>query len=408
MAHVRICLAAFILDAAVGIVMVALPFFVYDTLGGTETMSGTIGAITSAAYAVACIISLRFLRRIDNVIPLAALGALWNCAVFGLTFLCRAPWLFCLVMSLSSMGNAVVWPGLHSWVGGEHDPRRRARHMAWFNISWSAGLAVGPFVGGLLYDASQAYPFMVVPAMGLFVAVLIASVPHERHQHGVATADVLEKRAGHDRLGEAYLRCVWLAALMAWAMVGVARLVFPKRVQDLVSAGEMRLLFEDHAPQWLQSGEATIFSYMSTTLSAASCLVFLCMGAAHFWHHRFRYLLLLQAASALALWVLGLANSLALMMAAYTVLGVMSGAAFFSSVYYGTADPAKKHGRTAINEAIVGGGLLLGAQSFALLALKFPMESLLRYSPLALAAFVVIQYVLLRRGKRRWASGPGF
>ena len=70
--HYRLCLAAFLLDAAVGIVITAMPFFAYDILGGAETMSGTIGAIASAAYAVACLVSLRFLHRIDNVIPWAA------------------------------------------------------------------------------------------------------------------------------------------------------------------------------------------------------------------------------------------------------------------------------------------------------------------------------------------------
>jgi len=400
--HHRLCAAAFLLDLAVGITITVMPFFLYDLLGGTETMSGTVGAVVSGAYALGCLVSLRFLPRMANPMPWAAAGAFMNCSLFALAFYCRQPVLFGLLLSIGTTGNSIAWPAMHSWMGGEHDPHRRARIMGEFNISWSAGLATGPLIGGFLYDISAGLPFLAVGGVGAVSGLLILSMPHEKTHHGEATEAQLFARAGHDRLGEAYLYAAWLANMAGWAMVGIARMVFARRVKDLVLAGDLRLFFEDAAPAFLRHNEASIFSIMSFTLSLVSCLAFFTMGKTAFWHHRLRYLVILQLACAAAFYVLGSTTSLAVMTLCYAVFGLFGGAAFFSAVYYGTANPTRKHGRTAINETVVGVGGLLGAQSFALLALRYPMETLLRWTPLAVLAFILLQAAALRLGKRRF------
>ncbi len=400
--HHRLCAAAFLLDFAVGITITVMPFFIYDLLDGTETMSGTIGAITSGAYALGCLASLRFLGGMKRPMPWAAAGAFMNCSLFALSFWCRQPVLFGAVLSVGTMGNSIAWPAMHSWMGGEPNPRRRARIMGEFNIAWSAGLALGPLAGGFLYDMHLGLPFLAVGMVGAACALLILTVPHEKAHHGEATAEQLDARADHDRLGESCLHAAWIANMSAWAMVGVARMVYAKRLKDLVETGALRLFGEEQAPVYLQHHEASIFAAMSFALSFASCAAFLAMGKTAFWHHRFRYLAGLQLVCAAGLWLLGDTHSLAVMVLVYAVLGLFGGAAFFSAVYYGMSNPAKKHGRTAINETLVGLGGLLGAQSFALLALHYPMELLLHHTPWVVAGLLAAQGVALRVGKRRF------
>ncbi len=401
--HYKICFVGFLLDFAVMVGITAIPFFLYQRLGGGAAMSGAFGAAHSAAYAVCCIVSAGMVTRARNGLNWAFLGVAVYTIGIGLMPFFNTPIPCLVVSSVAHGGLALAWPALHSWVGSDPDPVQRTRHMAWFNLSWSFGFAVSPFFAGPLFDADFRWPFVILVLLCLVCLALIKSLPHEKSYFGTASAEQLAARADHDRASEAYLYCGWCATFIANMLIAVTRSVYPKRVEELVSTGMLRLLFETDSIPFLAYGPATKFSFIAGAMSFATGAAFVVLGRTHAWRHRFQVLFWSQVLSAGAFWVLGSTRSLAVMGLCFIVVGANLGVAFFSSAYYSLADPAHKHRRLTINEGAVGVGGFVGSSIFGYLVGRYGIAMPFHYTPLLIIGGLMLQWGLLEYGKHRAA-----
>ncbi len=399
--HRRIYLAAFLLDAAVMVGVTVLPFYVFNQLGGGAAMSGAFGAAFAAAYATTALLSSSVVSRAKHGINWAIMGATGFTVTFSLLPFFRVPLLCGGLVALSNFWCAFAWPAMHSWIGSDPDLRRRGRRMARFNMSWSFGFAVSTLLGGMLYDADYRYPFVLLVALGMGAVLLLKSLPHEADYFGKADEQVLRARVTHDRASEAHLYAAWASGLLIVVLVGASRSVFPKRIEELVAAGELRLLFEPVAPVFLNANAATRYSWLSFALTGTCALMFLVLGRTERWRHRFHYLAGLQLASAGAFWLLSSTHSFVLMLLCFVVVGATNGLAFFSAVYYSMANPALKHRRAAINEGAVGTGGFIGSIVCGLLASRYGIAMPFRWTPLFVVAGVAVQMGLLAYGLRR-------
>lgn len=366
-------------------------------------MSGAFGAAHSAAYALFCVASAGMVSHAKNGLNWAFLGVSVYTIGIGLMPFFNTP-IPCLVMSSVAHGGlALAWPALHSWVGSHPDPAQRTRHMAWFNLSWSFGFAISPLFAGPLFDADYRWPFLTLVLLCLVCLALIKSLPHEKSYFGTASEEQLAARADHDRASEAYLYCAWFATFIANMLIGVTRSVYPKRVEELVSAGALRLLFETDSIPFLAYGPATKFSFIAGAMSFASAAAFVVLGRTHGWRHRFQMLFWGQVLSAGAFWTLGGTRSLIIMGLCFIVVGANLGVAFFSSAYYSLANPAHKHRRLTINEGAVGVGGFVGSSTFGYLAGRYGIAMPFHYTPLLIIIGLILQWGLLQYGKRRVA-----
>ena len=402
--HQRICLSAFLIDFAVMIGILVLPFYVYNQIGGDAAMSGTFGACQAALYAILCLASAKFVSRAKNGLNWAALGI----AIFAVTSVLlpvfRGAVICCIIATVSMGALALVWPALHAWVGAEPDVRRRAYHMSWFNISWSFGFAISPLFAGPLYDYDYRIPFFVLFAACVPILILLRSLPSDKDYFGVATQEVIEARADHDRASESHLYAAWCATIVGAALGGVTRTVYPKQIEDLVSASQLRILFEDTPSTILTAHAATKYSWLAFSFAITTAITFLVLGRTHRWQHNLKLSFGLQLAAAGAFWVLGNTRSLIVMMACFVIVGVMAGVTFFSSVFYSMADPDHKHGRAAINEGAVGIGGFAGSLLFGLLAGRYGLAVPFHYTPVFIVAALLLQIILLRHGACKYSA----
>lgn len=399
--HVRICLAAFIIDGAVMIALIALPFFVFKQLGGSVAMSGAIGASQMAGYALTCFLVSGVVSRAKNGLHWALLGfSLFTLFICILPFF-RNPWVCGAIVTVAFSSQALIWPALHSWVGAEADPVSRTRHMGWFNLAWSFGFAVSPLMTGPMVDFDYRLSFVALFGLGILGAGLVWSMPHERAHFRAASAEELEARADHDRASEAYLYASWCATFLANIFVAVTRTVYPKRIEELVYSGELRFLWETTPSEILMSGDATKYSWLASALAFSTALSFLVLGKTLFWRHNSAVLFGMQLAAAGAFWVLGHTHSLVAMMLCFSVIGVLVGVAFFSSVYYSLADPLHKHRRATINEGVVGLGGFLGSIVFGNMVAYFGLGLPFHATPLFILGALAVQWRLLQHGRAR-------
>lgn len=397
--HIRICLAAFILDAGLMVMLTAMPFYLYDHLEGSVAVPGVIGAIQSIVYAFVCIGISRWLNQNMHGMRIAAVGAFYYCAGSAAAVLWPGIVGFGVISILAIVGMSVVWPSLHGWLGANPDPQLRARGMSRFNVAWSSGLAVGPLVGGFLYDFHPYAPFIALVAMGSCCFLLLWGMPQEEAYYTTLADEHEPSWGAHALRSERFLLGAWIANGMAWALVGVTRLIFTKRVDDLVETGSLRMFAEATPPAFLTQNPASIYATIAFLLAAMSAVVFAFMGRTQHWQHRFRYLAGLQVGSAVAFWILGYTNSLVVMSLAFMVIGALSGAAFFSSSYYSMANFALRRQRSSINEFFVGAGSFVGPLGVGLLAEYYGVNTPFIYMPLAVAVGLMVQFYLIRGGR---------
>lgn len=395
--HHRHYLAGFFLDFGVMAAFTAMPFLIFNQLNGGAKMAGVIAGSQSIGYGLACL----FLAT--GIIPMARLGlraaavgtALFAVLFCGATFLTQ-PLLYGVATTAGVSGMALVWPALHAWIGADPNIRRRGRRMARFNLSWSLGFTLGPFLGGPLYSLDYRLPFVASFALSTATFLILLAAPDERRYFGVAQNEPDAARFQHDRSSEVHLYAAWFANMVANAMVLVTRSVFPKRIDELVAAGELRLLFEDVPAAFLTVNPSTKFMWLAFAMAGTNAVTFLVLGRTHWWHHRFSFLAGLQVLAAAGFWMLGTTHSLIVMLFCCAAVGVAWGACFFAAVFYSVANPALKHRRAAVNEGAVGLGGFFGALAFGFLAERYSLVMPFHYTPVFVGIALLAQFFLLQ------------
>jgi len=400
-AHHRFYLSAFFLDFAVSCGFTAIPFFVFHELGGGARMSGTIGAVQSLFYGMTCLLTAGVVMRTRGGLRWAVAGSLGYGIALPLATLFREPVAFTVMTVIACMLMALYWPAMQAWVGSEPNPAVRAKRIGVFNIWWSAGLAGAPLIAGPLYEVDYHWPFVLVFFTSIVAMALTMTLPRADAHHASIEGNV--DQAKHYAASEAHLWCGWCANFMGWAMVGVMRSVFPKRVDELVNSGELVVGFGTFAWERLDWGAATQYSWLMTFMYVVRAASSFGLGSWQGWHHRFSVLVWSQIVAAVAFCVLGVTKSLSVMVLCAIAVGVSGAVTFFASLFYSVANSEKRHRRAAIHEATVGLGSFSGAMLFGELAGRFGTTWPFLYTPIFISAGIALQYFLLKAGSRRTA-----
>ncbi len=407
--HHRQYAAAYLMDFAMITAFTAMPFFIFDQLGGGARMSGVIAAFQSICYAGACLATTRWISQGGRPLRWAMAGQVGFVILVPSAVFAGSPAVFAVITLLGLSCIALFWPAMQAWIGGEPDPKIRTRRIGFYNVAWTLGLATGPLVAGPAYDYDYRLPFVIIVCAAslalAFVATLPAEQPPARRKGQPSDAPPPERPP--DPLSEQQLYAAWCANFVSWAMIGVMRSVFPKRVDDLYQAGDLIFWAEPLRMEGaLTLQAATQFSWLAFVLYFSRTALSLAMGYTTWWHHRFGLLIVLQIAASAAFMVLGAAHSLVIMLACCAVVGVASGACFFASIYNSVANPKLKHKRAAIHESMVGIGSFTGSMGFGLLAGWMGASGPFLLTPLFVAAAIGVQWALLRAGRRKGGDLP--
>ena len=387
------------LDSSMIVGVTALPFFVFDRLGGGARMSGAVMAVHALAYAACSLTSSGFVSRARNGLVWAMVGIGLMAFVFPVAVLVRNPYVYLLISTPGYAGLALAWPALWSWLGGEPDLKVRTRRMSHYNLAWSTGLAVGPLFAGPLYLLDYRLPFLALTCLASTAGVLVATLPHEKAHYDPPTPEAADKSAANVTKSNAHLYATWLACALSIALLGASRSVFPKQVENLAEAGTLVVGLGASIDWAFVRKPEVAFSYLAFVMNASRVLVFVAMGMTKRWQHSFGVLVVCQCGAMAAFWLLGVTHSYVLMLACFALIGLSSGVVFFASAFYSLADPAKKHRRAAINESTVGIGNFSGAMGCGLLAGAYGVTTPFRWMPVVLIAGLCVQFYLLRRGR---------
>ena len=386
--------AAFLLDFSVAIALTALPFFIFERLGGGPAMSGAVGAFQMAIYAAGCLLSARFVTAARSGLYLAIIGVSAFALPFTLIPWMTSPLLCGVATSLPFFGLALAWPAMQSWLGGEPDPEARARHLTGFNTATAFGFTFSPLFAGPLYDLDYRLPFFLLFLVGLVVVALLRSLPGE--VRAVENDSDENSNEGPAVFSPGLLYASWGATLSANSLFAALRSVYPSRVESLVSEGNLDL-WSGYQPAWLLSvGPATAFSWLAFILPLATVASFTVLGRTKAWRGRFDYMVAGQLIAAASLIALAHTHSVGVMLLCFIAVGANYGLCFFSSLYYSLAVASEKHRRAAINEGLLGVGAVLGGIGTGYAAGAIGLTAAFQWTPVAVMVAVAVQVWLLR------------
>jgi predicted MFS family arabinose efflux permease len=353
------------MDLALGMYMAVIPFFSMS-LGAESKALGYLGATRGLSYGLSCLAVAFVLLDRYRRLTLIAFGCLATAVMFNATALSGEIWHLYAIAIFWGMAVSLFWPAMFAWMGGTHSKERIGRATGFVNYGWSAGIMIGAFVGGLLYKIEPWIPFVTSAVPALAAYLFLMSAPKEK-----PAAQQEAEAVGAPRGSGAMLAASWLACLSMACLGGLMNSVFPRLGLDL-------------------GVDARWFGFLLSISGAGRTLMFsLAMKKADLFRD-WRVSALAQLAAAAMVITICRAESYEWLMCVYAVLGVTFASAYYRSLHASLEGPGSKGMKSAVHEAVLFTGILVGSVGGGELADRLNLRA--PYVPIA--AFVILLNVV--------------
>lgn len=334
-------LAAFLVSTTLGAVLsIGVPLFAGKQLNAGPLFLGCLGALGALFYAPFVVVFGRLIDRFNRKLLLVV-----GCGLFSLTYILmsRVKYLYQipLIYPLGSIGMAMFWPSIQSWLALGLDRERLSRSLGIFNVSWSAGWMIGPLIGGLLYEVGYKLPFFFASTLAILTIVLLARQPLILEKAAeIREIPSFEKESGV--MGRrAFLRAALVANFMSWFFIGIMRSLFPKLATDL-GMGSITI-----------GGLVFCFGLSQT-------VTFIILRRTQRWQYRLMPLVSIQCLGLGGLLIIFISRSAIAFSPAFVLLGICCGMTYFSSIFYSLHGHLDKGRKSGVHEACIGSGCLFG------------------------------------------------
>lgn len=315
-----------------------------ETFGATPAELGYLGTAATGVYAAGCLLVGVWSDR-KGSLPLINAGlSLLGFVVFPVALLARSFVALCFINAAFGFCLALFWPPLLRELSFLSPGKALWRSLGLFNIAWAAGCSVGSFAGPTTY-AKVGFQGAITISMGLVFLALIAILfqtfardrPAAPQENEAAPAEKVDERKG-----TLFLHLAWISNFCVSFVLGGLQYVFLYITQKL-------------GFDYLTWGARILCSKDIGRFLAFACLCFF-----DGWHYSLAWLVALQVAGGAALIFSGFATVPGAFLALFPILGVFSGIAYYSSIYYGLNLRKSEGKKSGTHEGILALGLCLG------------------------------------------------
>jgi len=332
---------ALLMQLFISVGLLAVPLFATQ-LGATTFELGVIGMLGGAAYAFTVVAAGTLSDKLGRKRVIIG-GTLFTGLVYILMPMSRAPAHLFLLSALSGCAMAFFWPVLEAWMSEVGSADEVGRGLGGFNVSWSAGGCVGPFIGGVLYTKSSVLAFLFAAAGTVVVACLAylhkrpAPLPtaHSRETHAFETDAPI-------RVDRRLLYAVWASNCASWFAIAELRVLFPKLA-----------LVDLEMQPWM-------IGMLLFMLGLVLTVMFYIMGVWKRWHSTTLPLLYAQILVIALLLIMVIADSPVVLGIVFAGLGAGFGITYSYSLYFSIVGSIEKGAASGRHEMVLGVGGLLG------------------------------------------------
>jgi len=367
--------AAFIANTGIGILNFSLVFYMRDVFNLSSAGIGWFSSLWAFSYFIGCSALHGLSRKVGAPFSIAF-------AVFGMTItviimmLSHSAILMFVLYSLFGFLTAMFWPPLMGWLSEGLEGHELNRMIGFFNLSWSTGLVLSPYLGGLLLELNFIYPFVSIIIMysvlmiSLFVfPIIIPSIIKVNKQGNVKLTD-----SDHSTP----LRyAAWLGNLTGYIIFGIIMFVFPLYARKVLHFSESSI------------GLLLLFRALFSTF------VFIIIGKISVWHFKKPYILILQALLVLFAFSFSYFRSWLEYAAVLSLFGILFAGGYSSSIFHGVSGSINRERRMVIHESVLTLGVVLGATAGGEIYQRWGIAAAFYTAGAAAGLIMIIQIVIM-------------
>jgi MFS family permease len=369
--------AALMMAVSLSMAWTAMPF-VLSTMGGTNAHVGYAPAANSLAYMIALLVTGSRCGHLSvrRTTLSAATVALFATATMSFTVLWAhshadangLTWIWTLIVAggVGGAAMALYWPFLMSWVSADYEGVRLNRRFGRYNGAWSSGGAIGPLIGGWLFEVNAVLPLMAAVVFVL-LSLLLLSFGRDGsvRKTGASQTNGIKVTAYDMRL---LADCRWASRIALFSVCACYAVV----------RSQFALVFTG-----LGYAESQFGMYL-TVYALCNFAALVAAGRWAHWHFKPALLMASQAMLLLTLLITIYGRTLSVFLISSVLLGLAYGFAYCSHLYYGASASRKRSARMAIHETVISLGLTIGSLAGGYLA-----EHVGLYAPYWFAVAVV-------------------
>ncbi len=374
----------FLVAVGIGTVILGLIYYVHELYHASP---GTIGLFTSTyflSYFMGCFftrpLGRKILPRYSMILATGSMTVLITLILIlpGLT-------LSFILISLYGFSVSLFFPPIAGWMSSGIEGASLSKAISRWNISWSTGTILSPYIAGFLSEKDIRYPVILSIGLFLFCTLLILSaslfLPQIKNDKYQDTRSNIEE--GRKDYSTFFRFPSWLLVFTVYVLAGVIFNIFPIYAKEELGISESNVGII-----------LLIRAFFST-------ICFIILGKTASWHFKPKLILLFQIL---------LVGLIAVMLSAGTFIsyallmpffGIIVAVAYSFSLFHGTSGSLERAKRTAINELVISSGVMVGATAGGQIFQNYSMLAVYLFCMSVAAAGVILQLFLLRKSTVR-------
>ena len=335
---------AFLVALATGTLDLGMVFYLSKVYEADGTQVGAFKSLLAFCLILGCLVSKPLTDRIRP--PYLVTTATFCLCILALGMHYGGSLAFAFVCSgLMGLSQALFWPPMASWLSGDLEGPELGRIMSRYNLSWSGGLIISPFISGWLSERAAVLPIFVAAGLALLACCLVAgaalALPKVRNDTHTAGKSV--DAASNVGVGTLLRYAAWVGVFTSYAVLGVLGVVLPLSALYVLDISE------------------SVIGTLLTSKTLFVTLGFWIMGRTSFWHCRSSPMLAGQMCVAGCLAALIYTRHPLTIGPVLVVLGLLSALSYSSSQFHGMLGAPNRASRNAMHEALLNAGVITGS-----------------------------------------------
>lgn len=334
-------LASFAANFGIGLINFTLVFYVNTKFNAGSALIGWMSALWAVAYLTGCLFlnSFREWLKQGRAIVLAAL--LMGMSLICIPLLESLPVLIIMYM-LFGLSTSLYWPPLMGWLSRGREGKKLGNALAIFNLSWSTGLALSPYVAGLIIRQDLSLPIYIAAFIYGFIIVFLSIVTLFVREFRFRETKRITIEEPVDQSSPLRLSG-WIGVLSAYLFFGTLLFVFP--------------LFAKK--EWNMSEDKIgLILLLRALVSVAG---FQLSGYSKWWHHKKSQILFSQILLFLLCMLLVFIQTPSIMIPVMVIFGLLFSHMYTNSIFHGVSGSIHRERRMAIHESFLTIGIIAGS-----------------------------------------------
>ena len=369
--------AALFTSFALGLTNLGIVFFARDIFDASPVEIGWLAGTWAFAYTISCITLRPLFGHLPARYLIITSSSLMFACILAMQFVSSLTYLY-ILFALYGLSMSMFWPPLMAWLSDGHEGKMLGRRFSRYNIMWSFGSILSPYMCGWMAERSARYPLFLGSGIFLITAAFVsgaAIVLPKASRSNSKTAEC--SFATEDKSAESAMRFpAWIGLFATFFGFGAILSIFPLAAKNELSMAEstVGLLFLVRA----------LFS----------AVTFFFIGKTVFWHFRALPMLTGQIIAGICFILLCFFSTTILTGLLFGVLGIFSAFSYSVSVFHGVTGSADRIKRMAIHESTLAFGLISGSAAGGMLYETHSMSHVYALCAAVLAAGLAVQCIM--------------